>query len=119
MDLKPLSSRRSQSSYFEVSLVDAWYIFRNAWNRVSGLGRTVKGPSMSATTGKVEVQSVTEIKGEKVFVLRFLQARNPEWVDRPFFTKYDENASWLDQLKPAFDEDNIFYELEMDNLIIK
>jgi hypothetical protein len=47
---------------------------------------------MSATPGKVQVDGVVTIKGEKVFALRFLQGRNPDWVQRPFFAKYDENA---------------------------
>jgi hypothetical protein len=44
---------------------------------------------------------VTEVAGEKVFVLHFIQARDPELVGRPFFAKYDEKAAWLFDLKPA------------------
>ena len=35
-------------NYFEVPLVQAWQIFRQAYQQVSGLARTVRGPSMSA-----------------------------------------------------------------------
>ncbi|WP_163779801.1 KamA family radical SAM protein [Myxococcus vastator] len=87
--------------YFAVPLAEAYDIFRNAYQRVSGLARTVRGPSMSATPGKVCVDGVAEIAGEKVFVLHFIQARDPELVGRPFFAKYDEKASWLFDLKPA------------------
>ena len=55
--------------------------------QVSGLSRTARGPSMSASPGKVEISGVAEVNGQKVFVLRFLQARNPQWVQRPFFAK--------------------------------
>ncbi len=96
--------------YFEVPLARAWAIYREAMQQVSGLARTARGPSMSAAPGKVEVQGVTEVGGEKVFVLRFIQARNPDWVQRPFFARYDENATWLDQLRPAFGEDGFFFE---------
>ncbi len=96
--------------YFEVPLARSWQIYRLAVQRVSGLGRTVRGPSMSATPGKVEIQGVTEIGGEKVFVLRFLQGRHPDWVQRPFFARYDDQACWLDQLRPAFGEDRFFFE---------
>lgn len=58
--------------YFEVPLVKAWEIYRDAMQQVSGLARTARGPSMSAGPGKVEVQSVTEINGEKVIALRFI-----------------------------------------------
>lgn len=90
--------------YFEVPLARAYDIFTTAYRRVSGLGRTARGPSMSATPGKVLVDGVAEIHGEKVFVLKFLQARDPAWVNRVFFAKYDEKATWLDQLKPALGE---------------
>lgn len=99
------------SHYFEVPLVRAWEIYREAMQRVSGLSRTARGPSMSASPGKVEIQGVTEVAGQKVFVLRFIQARNPDWVQRPFFAKYDEHATWLDDLQPAF-EDKWFWQDE-------
>lgn len=98
--------------YFEVPLVQAWQIYRDAMQQVSGLGRTARGPSMSAGPGKVEVQGITEVQGEKVFVLRFIQGRNPDWVQQPFFAKYDEKATWLDQLEPAFGEKQFFFEAE-------
>lgn len=87
--------------YFAVPLAEAYEIFRGAYKNVSGLARTVRGPSMSATPGKVCVDGVTEIAGEKVFALHFIQARDPELVGRPFFAKYDEKAAWLFDLKPA------------------
>jgi len=64
-------------NYFEVPLARAWEIYQQAIQQVSGLARTARGPSMSASPGKVEIQGVTEIAGEKVFVLRFIQGRNP------------------------------------------
>ncbi len=94
--------------YFEIPLYEAWKIYKNAIRNVSGLARTVRGPSMSATPGKVAVTGVSEINGEKVFVLNMLQAKNDEYVDIPFFAKFDEKATWLDELKPAFAEKFIF-----------
>jgi L-lysine 2,3-aminomutase len=96
--------------YFELPLESAWKIYRGAIEQVSGLARTARGPTMSAGPGKVEIQGVTEIAGEKAFVLRFVQARNPDWVQRPFFAKYDPEATWFDQLRPAFGEENFFFE---------
>jgi KamA family protein len=98
--------------YFEVPLARAWRIYRDAMKSVSGLARTARGPSMSAGPGKVEVQGVAEVAGEKVFVLRFLQGRNAAWVQRPFFAAYDERATWLDDLRPAFGADAFFFESE-------
>jgi hypothetical protein len=55
---------------------------------------------------------VADVAGERVFVLRFLQARNPDWVNRPFFAKFDPEATWLDDLQPAFGEDAFFFDAE-------
>ncbi|MDP1800724.1 MAG: lysine 2,3-aminomutase [Bacteroidota bacterium] len=100
--------------YFALSLENAWKIFRTAYQNVSGVCRTVRGPSMSCSPGKVQVLGVSEIKGEKIFVLRMLQGRNPDWVARPFFAKYDNNAIWFDDLKPAFGEKKFFFEEEFE-----
>ena len=96
--------------YFKVPLERAYNIFSDAYTRLSGLGRTVRGPSMSATPGKVMVDGITEIAGEKLFALKFIQARDPQWVNKIFFAKFDRNAAWLDELKPAFGEDQFFFE---------
>jgi KamA family protein len=97
--------------YFAVPLARAWRIYREAYQQVSGICRTVRGPSMSAGPGKVQVVGASEINGKKVFTLQFLQGRNPDWVRKPFFAEYDEDAIWLDDLSPAFD-DQFFYEEE-------
>ncbi|WP_227816207.1 KamA family radical SAM protein [Nitrogeniibacter aestuarii] len=102
--------------YFEVPLERAWEIYRKAMQQVSGLARTARGPSMSASPGKVEIQGVTEINGEKVFALRFIQGRNPDWVQRPFFAKYNPEATWLHHLEPAFGEEKFFFEDEYEEL---
>ena len=99
--------------YFGVPLVKAHKIFRSAYSSVSGLARTVRGPSMSATPGKVHVIGTTTISDQKAIVLGFLQGRNPDWVQRPFFAKYDETAIWLDDLKPLVGE-KFFFEDEMN-----
>jgi len=96
--------------YFEVPLDKCWQIFRRAYRQVSGLCRTVRGPSMSDHAGKIQVLGVQEIRGEKVFVLRFIQGRNPNWVDIPFFAEYNPKATWFSDLKPAFGEEKFFFE---------
>ncbi|MDR3262276.1 MAG: lysine 2,3-aminomutase [Tannerella sp.] len=101
--------------YFELPLEKCWNIFRRAYRRVSGLCRTVRGPSMSDHAGKIQVLGIQEIRGEKVFVLRFIQGRNPSWVDIPFFAAYDSKATWFDGLKPAFDE-KFFFEEQRNKL---
>jgi L-lysine 2,3-aminomutase len=88
--------------YFAVPLARGYEIYREAYRSVSGLCRTVRGPSMSATPGKVCVDGIAQVAGEKVFVLHLIQARRPELVGVPFFAKYDPSATWLSDLVPAF-----------------
>jgi hypothetical protein len=64
---------------------------------------------MSCYFGKIQALGVEEIDGRKVFVMRFIQGRNPDWVARPFFAEYDPNATWITQLKPAAG-DKFFFE---------
>ena len=103
--------------YFEVPLARALQVYQQAYQSVSGLARTVRGPSMSASPGKIQVQGVTEINNEKVFLLRFLQGRNENWTQQPFFARFDENATWLDDLKPAFGQKQFFYEEEYRQIL--
>jgi len=102
--------------YFEVPLVKAYEIYREAKIRVSGLARTARGPSMSSDPGKVEIQGIVEINGEKAIALRFIQGRVADWVQKPFYAKYDEQATWLNHLKPAFNESSFFFEKEFEQL---
>lgn len=105
--------------YFAIPLAKAFHVFRDAYIETSGLHRTVRGPSMSALPGKVVVEGLAEVNGEKVFALNFLQGRNPDWVKRIFFAKYDETSTWLDQLTPAFGDDKFFYEDELESMLVK
>lgn len=87
--------------YFEVPLERAWSVFQAAYQQVSGLARTVRGPVMSTLNGKVLIDGIVAAPEGKVFAMQFLQARNPNWVRRPFFAHYDPGATWFDQLTPA------------------
>lgn len=102
------------NKYFQVPLYRAFKIYRAAYTKVSGLARTVRGPSMSAFPGKIQILGTTQIGREKVFVLSFLQGRDPEWVGRPFFAEFDPQACWLDQLRPAFGRKAFFFEREQE-----
>lgn len=96
--------------YFSVPLERASRIFNTAHSRLAGTARTVRGPSMSASPGKVCVVGDTVMLGERCFVLKFLQSRNPEWSQRIFLAKYDPSAVWFDDLRPAFGEEEFFFD---------
>jgi hypothetical protein len=104
-------------SYFEVPLAQALRVFSDAFARVSGLGRTVRGPIMSAKPGKVLVDGITTVNGQKVFVLKMIQGRDPAWVNRVFFAGFDPDATWLDQLQPALGESEFFFETSLREMV--
>jgi KamA family protein len=88
--------------YFAVPLARGYSIFRRAYRQVSGLCRTVRGPSMSATPGKVCIDGIAEVAGQQVYVLHMIQARDPSLVGKPFFARYNPDATWISDLEPAF-----------------
>ncbi len=103
--------------YFSIPLVDAWNIFRKAYQSVSGICRNVRGPSMSCLPGKVQLLGVTDVKGENVMVFRMIQGRNPDWAARPFLAKYDEDAIWYTDLQPAFGEEKFYFTDELKQIL--
>ena len=123
LQVRPQARRTTQASavpridqptpgqdYFKLPLARAYDIFQAAYQSVSGLARTVRGPSMSAFPGKIVIDGTATIAGEKVFVLQFLQARTAHLALQPFFAKFDPEATWLDQLVPAFGEKQFFFQ---------
>lgn len=102
---------------FDLPLIEAWRIYAEAASKVSGLGRTARGPVMSASPGKIEFLGPAEIAGERVFSLRFLQARDSSWCYRPFFAAADDAATWFGDLRPAFGAGRFFFEAEFDAII--
>ncbi|MDE5111426.1 MAG: lysine 2,3-aminomutase, partial [Trichodesmium sp. St7_bin2_1] len=106
-------------AYFEIPLVRVFDIYREAIQQVSGLARTARGPLMSALPGKVAIDGVAEVAGEKVFVLSFLQGREPDWCKRSFFASFNPDATWLNNLKPAFGEDKFFYESQLEEILTR
>ena len=85
--------------YFKVPLARVAEIFRAGHRTLPGLARTVRGPVMSAAPGKVVVDGVEEAPQGRFFQLRFLQARDPALVGRPFRARYSAGAAWLTELE--------------------
>ena len=110
-------TRYRHAALFKVPLAQAIDIYRIAMQQVSGLARTARGPVMSSLPGKIVLDGVTEVGGERVFALSFLQGREASWCKRPFFAKYDRTACWLHDLRPAFGESEFFYENELRQLL--
>ena len=74
----PVARRCKKLSSFSVSFIPITRTSR----QFSGLARTVRGSSMRAAPGKAFIEGIAEITGGRVFVMRFLQDRNPDWVNQ-------------------------------------
>ncbi|HXI02009.1 MAG TPA: hypothetical protein VNI57_02425 [Candidatus Saccharimonadales bacterium] len=101
-------------NYFEVPLARVWKIFQGAYQQVSGVGRTVRGPSMSAFPGKVHILGITEIDRRPAFMLEYLQCRDGRLARTPFFAKFDPEITWFNDLEPLRESDRPFF-LEPDS----
>lgn len=85
--------------YYRVPLARCQEMFAAAYRSLPGLARTIRGPVMSATPGKVVIDGVDTIGEDRFFQLRLLQAREPDLVGRPFRARYSDTAYWLDELE--------------------
>ena len=100
--------------FFSIPIVKAGDIYREAIISLSGLARTVKGPIMSTTWGKVEYLGVTKSPyNQNVLAFRLIQSINPDYSYKLFFSEFNDTACWIDELKPIgrkkffFEEDYI------------
>nr|WP_315253257.1 lysine 2,3-aminomutase [uncultured Duganella sp.] len=98
------------ADYFALPLSRAYTVFQQAYRQVSGLARTVRGPTMSTHRGKVLIDGIVSMGGEKLFALQYLQARTADQVRQPFYARFDPVATWFEQLQPAFASDAGFFQ---------
>ena len=52
---------------------------------------------------------------QPLLVCDFIQARNPDWVRRPFFAEFDDDAAWFDDLRPAFGKQRFYFDDPADD----
>lgn len=96
-------------NYFGLPLARALEIYQGAYRQVSGLGRSARGPVMSASPGKVAIDGIVDLDRGPAFALRFLQNRDPQLAGQPFYAAFDEEAQWWDQLRPYREQDARFF----------
>ena len=88
-------------AYFEVPIARAVDIFAEAVRQLPGLARTVRGPVMSTTPGKILIDGSLSTGGSRVFSARFVQARDAGLTGRPFLLEHSDTAVWADELRAA------------------
>ena len=84
--------------YFEVPLARALDVYRGAIRTASGLAGTARGPVMSATAGKVQIDGLVTTDHGQAFVLKLIRARNSGLTNRIELAAFDSAATWLDDL---------------------
>lgn len=81
---------------YEVPIVEGYHIFEEAKKRVSGLSKRARY-AMSHETGKIEIVGVDE----KHIYLKYHRAKHKEDQSRFMVYHRNDEAYWLDQLKPV------------------
>ncbi len=101
--------------YFTAPLADITKIFSKVYRELASINRPSRHITMTSSAGKTSLLGTTMINGEKVFALKFNEARNMEWMDSVYFAKYDEQENTIEKLKP-YDADKYFYENELEGI---
>jgi len=98
--------------YFAAPLADITKIFSKVYRELASVNRPSRHITMTSSAGKTSLLGTTVINGEKVFALKFNEARNMKWMDNVYFAEYDENENTIEKLKPYL-ADKYFYEDEL------
>ncbi len=98
--------------YFTAPLADINKVFSKVYRSLASINRPSRYITMTSSAGKVSLLGTLDVKGEKVFALKFNEGRNMEWLDEVYLAKYDEKQNTIEKLEP-FDSDRYFYEEEL------
>lgn len=101
--------------YFTTPLADMDKVFSKVYRSLPSINRPSRYITMTSSAGKTSLLGVAEVNGQKVFALKFNEARNMEWMDKVYLAKYDEKENTIEKLKP-FDTDKYFYEDELNEI---
>lgn len=70
---------------------------------------------MTSSAGKISMLGTLELHGEKLFALKFNEARNMEWMDKVYLARYDDTENTIANLKP-YGSDRHFFEAELEQI---
>ena len=98
--------------YFTAPLADIIKVFNKVYRTLPSISRPSRYITMTASAGKISLIGAMEVEGKKVFVLKFNEGRNMEWIDEVYLAHYDEKEHTIENLKP-FETGRFFYEDEL------
>jgi L-lysine 2,3-aminomutase len=110
-----LARPTGEHHYFTVPVADIDKVFSKIYRSLPSINRPSRYITQTSSAGKIAIVGTTEVKGEKVFVLKFNEARNMEWMDEVFLAKYDEHENTVENLKP-FEGEKHFFEDELEEI---
>jgi len=96
--------------YFRVPLSESYDLIMQAKGRFAGGIIRGKGPVMSTSHGKIEVISKRKTPKGICFRLQFVRARDKGIVGKQFDAEGSESAGWIDDLSPATETDQMYFE---------
>lgn len=98
--------------YFTAPLAEINKVFNKVYRTLASVNRPSRYITMTSSAGKISLIGTTEIKGETLFVLKFNEGRNMEWIDKVYLAKYDENENTIENLI-SYEGDKHFYQDEL------
>ncbi|MFW6095018.1 MAG: hypothetical protein ACOC8S_01115 [Bacteroidota bacterium] len=107
-----LARPTGEHHYFTVPVAEIDKVFSKIYRSLPSINRPSRYITQTSSAGKVSIIGTTEINGEKVFVLKFNESRNMEWMDKVFLAKYDDKENTIEHLKP-FEGEKFFFEDEL------
>jgi len=92
--------------FFSLPIYQALDIFKEACREVSGLAKTVRGPVMSTSDGKIEVMDYTSDKSDNrnlIFTFRYIQHRDPQKMGEVSTISKPKETLWFKK-SDSFDD---------------
>ncbi len=101
--------------YFTQPLAEIEKVFSKVYRSLPSINRPSRYITMTSSAGKISLLGTMELHGEKLFALKFNEARNMEWMDKVYLAKYDEEENTIANLKP-YGTDKHFFEDELEEI---
>jgi KamA family protein len=86
--------------YFSLPIAEVYRIYQDAIRETGSFAKTVTGPVMSASKGKVHIMGIVKnpMDGNDYFMMQYVRHRDHSKTFKPFFMEFDREATWVDQL---------------------
>lgn len=94
--------------YFAAPLADLERVASKIHRSLPSINRPSRYLSMTTSAGKISLLGTMEVRGEKVFALKFTEGRDMTWLDPVFLARWDPKQDNVDLLEP-FDRPEHFF----------